>query len=473
MQRRYLFPVAAYLLCSFAIVAQFLYIPLYDDTAIARVAALGPLTAPYQLIVGLVSIWLLMGLIIFALARGRVNKNNTALYGSFIIVALVYANILRERVWCGDVDDYVAAATAICQGRHFADRYLYPPMWASILSVFSKYGETEAAYYACYGANMLSLWVFFFLAVAWLRRFGLSLNLASVIVFFAVVLNVPILRNLCYVQVNLMIADLILGSLLLYPRFPIRSAILLALGVHLKVVPLVFAPLFLGTHKWKWSLSFCLALMGVVALTSWKDGFGYYGDFLQNLRAFGNIITPRSSSIDCWVRLLLDNLVGSRQFARALTLSIKSLLLISTCVLALLSARRQSFIKTSDGDSDRVINGSIPLFFLTIIFSPTVWVYHLTWLIAPALALALTLRTRSQMAVFLTAYFAVFFLPAFDVFPWAIARLAGWLGLYAMVARVILCPRQGEWWMMAGDVLERSINLLSHYSIDRARKRKK
>jgi hypothetical protein len=467
MQRRYRFTVAAYLLCSLVMFAQVIHILLNNPSV-----TFGTLINLYQPMVALVSVWLLTGLILFALAWNRVNKKNSTLYVSFIIVALVYANFFHERMWGGDMVAYVDAATAICRGEHFTDRYPYPPMLASILAVVQNFGGLKAAYIACYGANMVSLWVFFFLAVAWLRRFGVSLNLASIMVFFAVVLNVPILTNLGYTQVNLVVADLMLGSLLLYPRFPIRSALLLALGVHMKIVPLVFAPLFLGKPRWKWWSSFCLSLVGVVALTSWKDGFGYYGDFLSLLKGYGKTITPTfSSSIDTWVRLLLDHLVGSRRFAGALSIAIKSLLLVLTCVLALLSARRKPFVKSSDRASDRVINGCIPLFFLTIIFSPLVWAYHLTWLIAPTLALALTLRSRSQSALFFAAYFAVFVVPAFDLFPWAIVRLAGWLGLYAMVAKVILCPRQGEWWIMAGEVLERSINLLSHHSTDQARMR--
>jgi hypothetical protein len=445
MQKQYRLLVTVYLFISIAVPAQLIFLYLTDPASLSSIAALGPMTKPWSLIIGLLSVWLAAGIMLFAAAWDRINKTNVFLFATFFIVAVAYAGFLRERLEYGDVNDYIHAANAIVQGSHFDGRYVYPPLWASILSIFHSAGGTRAAYFVCYAVNSASLWLFFFLAVAWLRRFGLSLNAASLVVFCALIINAPVLRNLVYVQVNLLVASAMLGCLLLYPRFPIWSAVVLAIGTHMKVVPLLFVPLFFGKHGWKWYASFVLTMASIVALTTFKDGFSYYSDFIANITSFGGEVTPRSSSIDCWLQLILDHTFGSHNAAGALSVIIKGCLCVSTCVLAFISIKRKSFVSTSDMDSDRVMNGSVPLFFLTVIVPPTVWVYHLTWLIPAVLVLALTLRNKTKAVMFASAYFAVFLLPAFDLYPWSILRLLGWLGLYAIAAGSVLHPGRGDW----------------------------
>lgn len=458
LHRHFKLPLLVYVLCSLALLAQLFFLHLHGHDALARYAKLGPLTDPYPLMTGMVSVWLLLGVALCALAWNRVNRATVVFCVGFLVTSLVYANILRERIVYYDVVDYVQAASAIAHGEHFSARYAYPPLWASILAVFRSFAGDRGVYLVCYAVNMASLWVFFGLIVLWLRRMGLSLHLASAVAFGAMILNVPILRNLCYVQLNLLVADLILGALLLYPRFPVASAVLLALGMHLKVVPLVFVPLFLGRFRWRWLTAFGLSMAALVAFTACKDGLSYYRDFVANILDFGQEISPRSSSIDCWTKLLLIHTAGSIRFAGAISAAIKCLLVVATYALAVLSMRRVPFVRSADPDSDRAINGGMPLFFLMVILFPSVWVYHLTWLIAPVLALTLTLQTPRQLSFFLCAYAAVFFVPAFDLFPWSIARLIGWLALYALMADAILRPRQGTWWSVTGKALERLLN---------------
>ena len=79
----------------------------------------------------------------------------------------------------------------------------------------------------------------------------------------------------------------------------------------------------------------------------------------------------------------------------------------------------------------------MPLLFLWLVLSPTVWVYHLVVLIVPALMLTPHLRTTSRQAAFMAGWFLVFCFPTVDVYPVSYLRLVGWLGLLVLTAIVI------------------------------------
>lgn len=434
--------LVTYFVCTVAIIIQ-IFFSLYSNSQLWKLGPLlGPVTNKYALFTSLSFTWLAIGGVLFFFSQNRyLTRSNIIFVITYFALSLLYLNILREKLNFGDIQDYSNAVLNLIQMEPFHQRYIYPPMWASFLSIFYHIGGQQAVYLTCFLLNSLSFLSFFPLIVLFLKRLGCSLACASILAFGAIFINVPILRNMTYVQVNLLLLDLILLSLLLYPKHKIISAITLCLGVHLKVFPLVFVILFLLNREWKWIWHFILVGIIIVFLTSYAYGFSYYFDFFRNLSSW-KFFYYRDSSINSFI---FSTAQVFKIPIEPVALIIKLFLIALTFYLGYSSVRNKSFVHSDDCFSDRIINGAIPLFFLFIIVAPTLWVHHISLLIPTVLAVSMTLRTNKQCAFFLVGYFLTFWLPTFDMYPWSYLRLVGWLIIYGLMASGIFYNRRGYW----------------------------
>src|SRR5512139_3731158 len=63
-------------------------------------------------------IWTLAGLFLWLIFTGRLTKANSLSWAGFFSVAVLYINVLRERIhYGGDIDYYIQAAFAIADGK--------------------------------------------------------------------------------------------------------------------------------------------------------------------------------------------------------------------------------------------------------------------------------------------------------------------------------------------------------------------
>ena len=106
--------------------------------------------------------------------------------------------------------------------------------------------------------NLASLVLFYVLLQRTLQRYGFTPSFSALATILFMLVNAPLLRTLVYVQVNLHVLNLILLSILLYPRRPFLSAFALALAVHLKISPAVLVLAFLLETDWRWLAWFAL-----------------------------------------------------------------------------------------------------------------------------------------------------------------------------------------------------------------------
>jgi hypothetical protein len=374
-------------------------------------------------------------------------------------VALLYTAFLREHVSFGDFRAYIRAAENIIAGEPFAKRYVYPPLWASFLAhIYRAFGR-HGAVLACFVVNQLSIVLFYILASLFVSRCRLSLSLSAILVFFALIVNVPVLRNTVYVQVNLLLVDLVLASVLVLPKSALLSAGLLALGAHLKVVPILFVPVFLLNRKWRWFGYFVCVLLGLVLLTSLTDGRSYYHDFFNNLKIW-SVPALRSSSIYGFLvntsrYLSVELPVG--MISRTATVALVVLLAYASGV----AVRRRSFAHTGVVSLDNIINGIVPLFFLMPVISPVVWIHHLVTLIVPAILVFGCLEDSVQGFLFAMGYCFTFLLPVFDCYPWSYLRLAGWLILLVLMIRIVGSGRAPDWIRVVDEEVNSTVRSLA------------
>jgi hypothetical protein len=372
--------------------------------------------------------WLLAGVLLFLLAARRIHSGNVVTAACFFAVALLYLNFLRERTVYGDILDYIKAASNLFQGEHLHARYLYPPLWATLLKPLVPLGW-RAIFDLCWLLNALSLFAFFFLLHGALKRYGFSPRLAALVTAAFLLVNVPVIRTLCYVQVNIHVMNLILLALLLYPRSIVFSALAMSLAVHFKASPAVLVLAFLIQKDWRWLAWFAGFTLGVAALTVAAVGVSPYRDFLTNAGVLYSAADPRfrENSLDSFVRALFASLGVGQAFVQYFVVPLK--ILVAAAALAVVSrnVRRETFY-VGGAEKGRVLNAVPALLPLMMLLSPLIWEHHGVFLTLPFLVMLKKLSSAVEWLIFGAAYFLAFLLPTFDFFPWSYGRL---LALFA------------------------------------------
>lgn len=363
--------------------------------------------------------WLLLGTLVYLLANEKIDKSNLWLTAGFFLVMFVYLGILRERFRYGDYHYYLDAATALANGQPLPDTYLYLPLWATLLKFLVPLGD-QGFMIVLWLANIFALSTFYFLLVQILQRYNLSQSLSILITILFILINTPLMRTLGFVQVNLLTMDLILLSLLAYPKNTFLSALALALAVHLKTSPAVLVLAFLLEFNWRWLFWFAFSFLAVAFIPIALHGFDIYSQYLNNAVLLTQIPDTNfhDTSFDSFLRFLNPFFGIQIEATRLMSLGAKVLLLIATLYTMSQNIREKSFSKES-----RLLNAAPALFVFMTLGSPIVWDHHGIFLTLPFLLLLKRIHSPAHWTWFFAAYFLEFVQPSFDFFPWSYGRL--------------------------------------------------
>lgn len=380
--------------------------------------------------------WLLFGALLVLVALGRVTRGNAFEVACFLAVCFLYVGFVRERVRYGDVSDYANAAMALARGEHLPARYLYPPLWATLLERLAQYGS-RTIFDVCWILNVLSLFALFPLLRAVLVRYGFPPRAAAAATAVFMIVNVPIVRTLGYVQINLHVLDLLLAGLLLLRSSAALSALAVALAVHLKAAPLALVAAFVVARRWRWLGWFVLWAAAIAALTIVENGLYPWRDFLANARGIWAYEEPsyRQFSVDSFVQAILWRMDAGFGAARYVVGPVKIALAALGLAVALGHVSRRTFRGTG-GAEDAVWNAAPALFVLMILLQPIAWPHHCVFLAVPFLVMPGRLETPAEWLVWGAAYFVVFVAPVHDFFPWSYGRLAALLAWLWLARRV-------------------------------------
>jgi hypothetical protein len=377
--------------------------------------------------------WLSAGALLLIILTGRICRSNILSIGGFFLVSWVYLNILSERFRYGDYTYYFDAAVKLYNHQPLPGSYFYLPLWATIIQYLAPLGE-NAFFLILWLLNFLSLLVFYILLHRILRRYGFSPQLAAPVTILFVLANAPLLRTLVYVQINLHVLNLILLSLLLYPRRVFLSALCLAIAVHLKTAPAVLVLAFLLEKDWRWLGWFVLSMIGIGGLTVATNGFAPFLDSLRNVQDLalsGNTIF-HDTSFDSFLRFAGPIFHLSPRWIQALIYTAKALLAAATIAVMIRCVRTRAFYE-NDQRGRSMLNAVPPLFILMTLASPIVWEHHGIFLTLSFLLLLKRLEQPSDWLWFGFAYLLEFLLPTFDFFPWSFGRLLAPLIILALM----------------------------------------
>jgi hypothetical protein len=395
----------------------------------------GPISDLGITIVSILLAWALLGGLLFTLGRS-LSPEQWFYWAVFYLLAFSYVTVLRERSDFGDVHDYMAAAFNLAHHQKLHSRYLYPPLFATLLQPLVPLGAS-AIEFTCIAVNFASLLLLFALLQRTLVRYGFAGPTATLLTFVALAANTPVLRTLFYAQPNLHVANLILLSLLLYPKHCFGSAVALAVAAHIKTAPLILVLPFLVNRDWKWLGWYALGLIGVIALTVSINGFGPYRDYLNNIsNIYGaNGINYRDNSIDSLVRSTYTLFGVNADKATRLIQLVRAAVGVAGLYLTYGAVRWNIFSVSSSTRVARVDNAFPVLLLLMMTLSPLLWEHHPVLILLSSLVVIKNLKGKGEWMLFLVAYFLIFLLPTFDLYPFSYHILVGTLGFYYLVWR--------------------------------------
>lgn len=363
--------------------------------------------------------WLLLGALLYLLVNEKINAGNVLTAAGFFLAMFVYLNILRERFRYGDYAYYIEAATALLSNQPLPDTYLYLPLWAALLQYIVPLGD-QGVLAILWTVNVLALGALYFLLISVLKRYDFSNPLAVVVTVLFLLINTPLLKTLGFVQVNLLVMDLIFLSLLTYPKNTFLSALTLALAIHLKTSPAVLFLAFLLEFNWRWLVWFAVSFLVIAAIPVVTNGISPYFDYLNNIRILTQIPDTNfhDTSFDSFLRFVNPFFGIQIAQTRLMALGAKILLLISTLIVMAKNIRAQTF-----SNENRMLNAIPSLFILMTLASPIVWDHHGLFVTLSFLLMLKRIDMPNLWMWFGFAYFLEFILPSFDFFPWSYGRL--------------------------------------------------
>ncbi len=364
--------------------------------------------------------WLLLGALLYMLVDEKINAGNVFFVAGFFLVMLLYLNILRERFRYGDYAYYIEAATALLKNQTLPDTYLYLPLWATLLQYIVPLGD-QGVLAILWTVNIIALGLFYFLLIRVLERYQFSNRLAVIVAVLFILINAPIQRTLGFVQVNLLVMDLIFLSILAYPKNTILSALTLVLAIHLKTSPAVLVLAILLDLNWRWLAWFALSFLVIAAIPVAINGISPYYDYLNNIAVLTQIPDTNfhDTSFDSFLRFLNPFLGINILWTRIMIYTGKAALLFATITVMLKNLRNQSFVI----GENKMLNALPPLFVLMTLASPIVWDHHGIFVTLSFLLMLKRMEAPAMWIWFGFAYFLEFVLPSFDFFPWSYGRL--------------------------------------------------
>jgi hypothetical protein len=369
-------------------------------------------------------LWLSAGALLYLVQSQRIDRSNLLSVAGFFLVCWVYLNILSERFRYGDYTYYWEAATSMYKHQPVAGGYFYPPLWANLTQYLVPFGQ-NTFFLVLWLLNFISLMGLYALLLRTLERYGFSARLAALVTTLFMLVNVPLLRTLVYVQINIHALNFILLSLLFYPKRAFLSALMLAIAIHLKASPAVLVLAFLFEVDWRWLGWFILSMFLVAGISVATNGISPFFDVLTHMQGLSlseNTIF-HDTSFDSFLRFADPFLRIDLFWTRGLIYAAKALLAAATVWVMVRCVQARAFFKSGERGA-MALNSIPPMFILMTLASPVVWEHHGIFVALSFLVLLKRLETPSEWLWFGFAYLLEFLLPTFDFFPWSFGRLA-------------------------------------------------
>jgi hypothetical protein len=382
----------------------------------------------------------------------RLARNELGAYQTVTLVAgLVLVGVAREiDVPTWDYACYADAGRALASGADpyawargaptlEGTRYLYSPLLANLFALLERIPDRHLgdapAYLVWTAVVYWAACAFVPLLLRVLNAiYGVPLAASAGAALLLGTVSTPVLRTMQYSQPNTLIADCLLGWLLVARTREARGAGLLALAAVLKTSPVVFFALPLVERRWRALAAGVAWCAGIVALSMASIGTGPWVAFVKAtpyIRTFGQ---HRDNSIASFL-----DACGHLAGVRAETAAHVGGLLLGAALLVAIAWRTKAHwpwtprMPPPAGTTERQFPA---LLVAMCLLSPLLWEHHWVWAALPvALIVSAAVGEGRGLAASVGACL-VFFVPTFDAFPFSYHRLAGLLLVIASAMKL-------------------------------------
>lgn len=386
-----------------------------------------------------------------AAARGR-REQLAALVplGCLVVAGLVVLSSVRvvgEPSW--DYSCYLRAGQQIRHGGNIyllhGYQYLYSPALAALFStveVLPLDQQGSVSFWVWQVANYWAAMLFMLLLAAALRRYRVAGPFFWPLVAVVMVANVPLQRTLITSQVNLHVANLVLGYVLLSARRPVLSGGLLGVAAVLKTSPALLVLLPAMERRGKVLLGVALGAGAMVAISVAVAGVGPWRDCLPALLDARSHGLYRDNSVQSLL-LATGKAVGLGS-DNAVCLVTAQVLTVAAVLGLVWWASQPRYRALFAPPRDGLVLGALPyLLVAMVVASPLIWEHHWVFLQLPfCLLVARAWHTRFALPALLS-YGLVYLVPVFDVYPLSYHRLAG-LIWWALLAHAMVRSGAGQ-----------------------------
>lgn len=214
------------------------------------------------------------------------------LLGYFIIVFAVY---LTHPVGAGDYTSYYRAVEHLDRGEALYSGidgqyvYLYPPLFAQILSFITVRWSLQQS------AN---IWYFINVVILILTLFSLSRFMPTqrsrILLWITPPLFTPVFNNFLYGQVTIVLFALIVWAWMAYQGdYPVVAGILIAIAAWIKIYPVVIVGYFVWKRDWRVLTGVILLSLAVIPIqiigVGWDNFSSFFTSVLMDLSSKGQV----------------------------------------------------------------------------------------------------------------------------------------------------------------------------------------
>jgi hypothetical protein len=314
--------------------------------------------------------------------------------------------------------------------------YIYPPLLAQL---FLPIAVLPAAKYFLF-LYVLNIVLVFAAVVLIIRLLDLDRApsiLAAVFPFALLIANEPLLTTIHHGQINLLVLDAILVSLLFQKNGkPGRAGFFLSLAVFIKIYPVLLVLPFVFFKRWRRLAAFTLSSLGLLTASVLLSGTKPWLDFL---RSTVELFVSRPDSPftrgfqDSLGNVSLKNFLG--EFVTRLGLPASFVAPLLAVFLAAAFAVIFFHPRKSAVSRDLGLEASL-LLVLTLVFAPITWSHHFVLLLLPAAYLfkrILGERRYGGFVVLALLLSQIFYVLPWGAFPFNQVRLFATLGLFGLL----------------------------------------
>ena len=368
-----------------------------------------------------------------------------------LLTSLLILSLIIEYSYAksGDYLSYEGGARAIIDGvnpyirRHRL--YAYPPLLAQTIVfiqttaphffLVKEPGDGwQIAFYLYQCSNFFMFLLAYGLCYVLARQIGIKQFLALLVVTGLFIFNNPIISTLRWHQVNLWILNTFLVAIVTLNRYPWVAGSSIALGIHIKLYPLILGLPWLITRKWRACLAVVFVFFVILMIQTnfgreWEQWHLFLDYFSQNVE---KPTTFRNNSFNSLVRNLFffANLpAGGYRLLLRLVQVVMGIWLVQR-----FSQREKYYRQLIDhmnvnrknqwANIYRFYGHSMDAIALGLFISPSVWVHHFI-LAIPIAIWTLATQFRYQPWLVGIAIFLIYALPTFDIFLFSYHRLLG------------------------------------------------